>query len=314
MKAMHSILGVLATLALAGCSANTGGSSPEQTEVGTSSDQAITVFDCQKQVGDCVKAAKSFTDLATCTTKFQACTTQAAADLIGQGNLLKNCRDKANACLTGALTVTDIKACRGVYETCAADVTSTASDAVKGAVDAAQDAIDKAVDVATGVISGATDATSGALDALATCTTQADACLGKVVKTADVTACQTNFEKCAGAAVSLVDKVVAPLPIPTPSVIASTLSSCQDKATTCLATAVTSADISACKGTLTTCVKGVTSLADTTVNDVNALLPPVIQLPTPTKTVDCSTAAADCLLNLGNPLECANQAAACLTK
>jgi ribosomal protein S20 len=264
------------------------------------------------QVGTCVKGAKSFLDLGGCTAKFQACTTQAAADLAGQSNLLKNCRASANACLQGALTVSDIKACRTVFESCANDVQSTATDAVKEAIGAAKDAVDKATDVAVGVIQGASTVATGALDALSTCTKQADSCLAAVVSLNGISVCQASFEKCAGSAVALVDEVVKPLPIPTPTEIANTLAPCQSTAQACLKGAVTATDISACKGALQTCVKNVTSVADSTVDDVNKLLPPAIQLPTPTETVDCSTAATECLLKLGNPLDCAAQAAKCL--
>src|ERR1043165_6061898 len=116
MNAVKYMVGIVAALSLGGCAANTG-SSTEPTEAvtgTTSSEQAITVADCQTQVASCVKSAKSFLDLGGCTTKFQSCTTQAAADLVGQSNLLKTCRAKSDACLAAAVTLGDIKACRGL--------------------------------------------------------------------------------------------------------------------------------------------------------------------------------------------------------
>jgi hypothetical protein len=314
MNALKQMFGVVVVLSLGGCAADAGSSTvPERSEtVSATSEQALTIVDCQNQVASCVKSAKSFLDLGGCTASFQACTTQAAADLAGQSNLLKSCRTSANACLQGALTLSDIKACRSVFDACAADVQSTATDAVAEAIKAAKDAIDKATNIAVGVIQDASGVATGALDALATCTKQADSCLAAVVSLNGISTCQASFEKCAGAAVALVDKVVAPLPVPTPTEIANALAPCQTKAQACLKGAVTATDISACQGALQTCVKNVTSVADSTVDDVNKLLPPAIQLPTPTQTVDCSTAATQCLLNLGNPIDCANQAAKCL--
>jgi len=300
---------------LAGCG-TTGSDKQEPTALVTgSTEQSITVVDCQRQAGSCAKSAKSFLDLAACTAKFQSCTVQAATDLLGQGNLLKNCRTKADACLEGALTVTDISACRSVYEACASDVTETAGGVLTDAVGIAKDTIDKATDLALGVINAATGATGGALEALSSCEAKANTCLTGVVKVSDVSSCQDVFETCVGGAVSLVDKVAASLPIPSPSEVAADFAACQTQTQACLKGAITETDISACKGTLQTCVKGATTVADSAVDDLNKLLPPIIQVPTPSGTVDCAAAATKCLLTLGaNPVTCATQATQCLTK
>src|SRR5262249_54493595 len=116
-------------------------------------------------------------------------------------------------------------------------------------------------------------------------------------------------------AVSLADEVVGDLPIPKPSDIAKDFQECQDQSTQCLKGAITLTDISACKTTLQACVKGATKVADTTVDDVNKLLPRFIQIPTPTQATDCTAAATQCLLQFGaNPIACAQQATQCLTK
>ena len=127
MKATYTLF-ISATLAtLMGCSADPGTSEPtDAVETGTSQD-AVTLVDCQKQVTACTLAAKSLSDLGRCTAQFQGCTTQAAADLVGQGSLLTNCRSAANKCLEGALTAADITKCRGLFDACATDVATTAT-------------------------------------------------------------------------------------------------------------------------------------------------------------------------------------------
>jgi hypothetical protein len=313
MDTVKYLVGTVAVLTLGGCAVDSGGSTQSAEGLAaTQSEQALTAADCQGQVASCVKAAKSFVDLGGCTTKFQSCTAQAALDLASQSNLLKNCRAQSDSCLTAALTPADIKACRTRYQTCASDVQSTATDGLAAAVAGAKEAFEKAAQTAAGVIHGATSAAGDALGALSACTTAANQCLSDAVVLKDITVCQTSFQTCAGSAVALVDEIVAPLPVPTPTEIASTLGPCQDRAKVCLAHAITLTDIGACKGTLQTCVKGVTTLGDSTVDQVNKLLPPIIQLPTPGNAVDCTAATTDCLLKLGNPLDCAAGTAKCL--
>jgi len=307
---------MIATLGTkAGCSASPseGSDTASEPAVTATTAQSVTVIDCQRQAGSCVKAAKSFTDLGACTANFQSCVAQAALDATGQSTLLKDCRAKSDACLKGALTVSDLSACRSVFEACTVDVASTADGALQTAIDAAKDAITKATQVAQGVIEGASTVAGDALGAVAACETKANACLKGVVKTEDVSACQDVFETCVGNAVSLVDEVVGALPIPSPTEVAKDFQGCQTQSTACLKGAITLTDISACKTTLQTCVKNATTVADTAVDDVNKLLPPFIQIPTPSATADCTAAATACLLKFGaNPITCATQATQCL--
>jgi hypothetical protein len=314
MKALRNVWTLVALGALTGCgTVGESAGSDQGSTVGTAS-QAATLADCQKQVATCSLAAKSFADFAGCTVKFQACTTQAAADLVGEGKLLASCRTQSTACLDGALTSLDIKACRDVYTSCAKDVQASATTLLKDAVGAAQDAIDKTLTTATDTIQGAQGATSGALDALAACEKDAGTCLTAALTPNGVTVCRTSFESCVGKAEALVNKVTDPLPGPTPGQLIDGLTSCQDKSIACLKTAVTSLDITACQSSLQSCVGTATKLVDQTVNDLNGALPPVLQLPSPTKPIDCTAAASACLLQLKNPIDCATQAAACLTK
>jgi hypothetical protein len=312
MKTISQILMLAAVGTLTGCGANPSDGTEASAQTTSSTKEAVTVIDCQRQVGTCVKAAKKFTDLAACTTGFASCTAQAAADAVDQPNLLANCRSKADSCLKGAVTLTDISSCRSVYEACASDVTSTAGDALKDAVGAAQSIITAATNAAAGVIGDATGATGAALDALSACTAKANQCLDGALSVSDVTPCQDVFETCVSNAVTLVNKVTSELPVPTPAQIASDLSACQASSVSCLDGALSVSDISSCKTTLQTCVSGATTVVDTAVGDVNKLLPPGVSIPAPSKALNCTTAATNCLLQLGNPLDCANKAAQCL--
>jgi hypothetical protein len=314
MKTLRNGFVFAALLSLTACSgAET--SSPETIEptavadeTAVASAQEVTIFDCQRQVAQCTLSARSFFDLGRCTTQFQGCTAQAAADLLGQSNLLKDCRTSANACLEGAVTLSDVTACRNVFESCAGDVQETVGGVVKTAVDAAKDAIGIAVDVAIDTIGAAGDLAGGAIDAVEACQAQSLQCLEGVVTVSDVSECRDVFDECVGGAVSLVDDLVAPLPGPTPTELIDGFADCQAKSESCLGGALTLTDLTACQTTLQTCVQDATDLVKGTVDDVNQILP----LPLPTQPLDCTAQAAQCLLSFGNPLTCAEQATQCL--
>ena len=313
MNSVKRIWALGAVAALSGCAAEPVEPAPSDVAVqsGTTS-QAVTVLDCQRDVATCTRAAKSFQDFGTCTTTFQSCAAQAARDLAGQSTLLVTCQAKANKCLQGAITVSDISACRGIFQVCTANVSTTANEVLATALKSAKDAITATSDIATGLISGAGGVVGGALDALGICENQASTCLKSAVTVGDLAPCRTAFDKCAGAAVKLVDSTVASLPVPTPTQVVASFAQCQAESTACLTGAVTVADVSACKGVLSTCVKNVSALADTVVTTASTVLP--VKVPTPTQTLACGAALTDCLLKLGNPLDCTTQATACLTK
>jgi hypothetical protein len=314
MKATYTLF-ISATLAtLMGCSADPGTSEPiESIDVGTSQD-AVTLVDCQKQVTACTLAAKSLSDLGRCTAQFQGCTTQAATDLIGQGNLLANCRASANKCLEGALTSVDISKCRGLFESCSKDVVSTANTALGDAIATAQSAVQKTTQAAIDIINGAGTAATGALDAVNACVKESNQCFSGSTLPVNVTGCQQAAEACINHALDLATKVTDPLPGPNPTQIATGLAQCQSSINACLDKAITSVDVAACNGALQLCVKNTSGFVDQTVNDINTLLPPFFQLPSLTKPVDCASQAAQCLLAMKSPLDCANQATTCLTK
>jgi hypothetical protein len=314
MKATYTLF-ISATLAtLMGCSADPGTSDPtESIEVGTSQ-EAVTLIDCQKQVTACTLAAKSLSDLGRCTAQFQGCTTQAAADLIGQGGLLTDCRSAANKCLEGALTSADITKCRGLFETCTKDVASTANTALSDAIGTAKTAVQKTTQAALDILTGAGTAATGALDAVNACVKESNQCFSGATLPVNVAGCQQAAEACINHAVSLVNTVTDPLPGPNPGEIAAGLTQCQSSVTACLDKAISSVDVAACNGALQLCVKNTSGFVDQTVNDINTLLPPFFQLPTLTKPVDCASQAAQCLLALKSPLDCASQATTCLTK
>ena len=314
MKAMHSLF-ITATLAsLFGCATEPASSDPGDSVATGSSQEAVTLVDCQKQVSACTLAAKSLSDLGHCTAQFEGCTTQAAADLVGHGSLLDNCRAAANKCLDGALTTLDIANCRNVFDSCAADAQSAANTAIGDAIAAAKSTVGKVTQTAIDTINAATGATTGALDAVNECVKDSNACLSGATLLTDVTQCEKAAESCINRAVTLVNNVTDPLPGPNPGQIANALSQCQTGVTSCLDQAVSATGVAACQGALQLCVKNATGIVDQTVNDLNGLIPAPFGLPSPTKPIDCVSAAAQCLLKMSSPLDCATQALACVTK
>lgn len=311
MKTLHTVMTFAALFTLGACSSEPTESTP--TTTGSSTEQ-ITVLDCQKQVTTCTRAAKSFSDFAKCTTDLASCTAQAALDITGQGNLLANCRAKADTCLKGAVSVSDISSCRDIYAVCTADIADATDGALSDALKVAQDAVNKAAQLATDTINAATGDVSKALDAVGACESKATSCLKAVVKLGDISTCEDTFDTCTSKAVSLIGTVASSLPLPTPSKVLDGLTQCQDQSTACLKGAVTVSDVSACKSVLQTCVKNAASIVDNTVSGITSILPLPVKVPGVGQTVDCTSTLAECLLKLGNPADCAAQAAACETK
>ncbi|HEX4337657.1 MAG TPA: hypothetical protein VH062_17205 [Polyangiaceae bacterium] len=315
MKSLNTLMTLAALFTLGACSTEpVGSSSPTAGATGTSQED-LMIQDCQKQLVSCTKAAHSLTEFGKCTADLTSCTTQSALDVVGQGNLLTNCRTKANTCLKGAVSVSDISSCREIFGACTSDLGDAADGVLGTAIKTATDAIGKAGDLATSTINTATGDVGKALDAVGACETSANSCLKGVVKAGDVTSCEKVFDTCTSNAISLVDTIVAPLPIPTPSQVIGSLSSCQDQSTACLKGALTITDVSACRNVLQTCVKDAASVVDSTITGVTSILPlPLPKLPGVGQTVDCTSGLAECLLKLGNPVDCATQATACETK
>jgi len=314
MKAMHSLFITAALSTLVGCGSAPSSGEPTDSVVTGSSQESVTLVDCQKQVSACTLAAKSLSDLGHCTAQFEGCTTQAAADLVGHGSLLDNCRAAANKCLDGALTSLDISKCRSVFDSCASDAQTAATNALGDAISAAKSTVGKVTQTAIDTINAATGATTGALDAVNECVKDSNACLSGATILADVTQCEQAAQSCVNHAVTLVDNLTNPLPGPNPGQIANGLTQCQTEVTSCLDKAVSSVGVAACQGALQLCVKNATGIVDQTVNDLNGLIPAPFGLPSPTKPIDCVSAAAQCLLNMSSPLDCATQAIKCVTQ
>jgi hypothetical protein len=302
-----------ALFTLGACSTEPASSSSAPGVTGVSEDY-LTIGDCQKQLVTCTHAARSLSDFAKCTADLTSCTTQSALDVVGQGTLLTNCRTKANTCLTGAVSSSDISSCREIFGACSTDVGTAADDLLGTAIKTAGDAISKAGALATSTIDTATGDVSKALDAVGACETQANTCLESVVKTADIAPCEQVFDTCTSKAISLVGSVTAPLPIPAPSQVLGGLSQCQAASTSCLKGAVTVSDVSSCRGVLQTCVKNASSVVDGAVSGVTSILPLPVKVPGVGQTVDCTSNLAECLLKLGNPIDCASQTGTCVTK
>ncbi len=312
MNSIKYTLCLLMGVALVGCASGEPGYGEEAVSDLGASQESVTVGDCRRQVTMCVQRANSLRELGGCTAKFEACSTQAVADAAGQGNLLKECRDSANACLDGAITVTDIRACRSVLKSCVDDVATVGTSAVSDAIDLAKDAIADATSVTIDVIGGVSDVADGALDAVDTCSSEALSCVDRALTVGGVRSCRASFEKCLGSAIDLVDDAIAILPIPPVGQIASSLAPCQKNAIKCLSGAITVTDISACRTTLQSCVQGVTSVADGLVDEINDLLPGIVQIPKPGNAVDCTLTTATCLLKNLTPIKCAAEAANCI--
>ena len=51
-----------------------------------------------------------------------------------------------------------------------------------------------------------------------------------------------------------------------------------------------------------------------TISDVTKIVGLPVKVPGVGQTVDCTTSLTECLLKLGNPLDCAAQAQSCVTK
>lgn len=230
MKFTKRALWMLALLGGGGCAADAVPQSESEPVIGET-EQAITIFDCQGELAQCVRQARGLRGLGECTTAFAECNAQAANDLLDEQEILNDCRAEADTCLNSALTSGDIRACRGIYRTCADSAIATAGAVLDNAVDLAEDAIQQTADAATNVITGAAGLTSDAFGLLQQCRDDANECLDGVSSTADVSACKAIFDGCASDAVDLVDSTVQPVLDPAVDVL-----TCNAQFSTCVLT------------------------------------------------------------------------------
>jgi hypothetical protein len=210
MKVTKRVQWLLALSICGGCAAEA--PAPESNEVAANevaaSEQAVSLFDCQGDLVRCIGSARGIRGLAECTTNFTTCNAQAAQDLLDQQNILTDCRASADTCLRSAITAGDIRACRGIYTTCAQDAIETAAGVLDTAIDTAQDAIDQTFDTAHGLIGTALGFTGDAFGVLDQCRADATHCIEAATTTARVSECKVIFDGCASDAVDLVDSLL----------------------------------------------------------------------------------------------------------
>lgn len=298
MKSMQRVFGLAAVAAaMMGCGAET-----TQTSEASISKQAVTVVECGTQLAQCTLAARGFRALGACSTAFTDCNAQAAEDLLDVEDLLADCRAESQDCLQGAVSLSDIRSCRSVFDACSGDVLDAADAVVGDAVDTAQDAIDEAAAAAIDIINSASGAAGDALALVNTCRESSTDCLTAADSVSDVLACEEVFEECALDAVDLASELVEELPGPTPAEILAAVDACTAKSDDCLSGAVTVTDISACRAVLTDCVDAAAGIVESTVGE----------LPTPVEVIDCNVGLTQCLLTSLNPVACINEANECL--
>jgi hypothetical protein len=151
-----------------------------------------------------------------------------------------------------------------------------------------------------------------ALGGVRTCRDQVTECLDGVVNDLDIAACAEDLDQCVDGVVAVIDPALDPLPGPSPSGILTGTDACRSDAKDCLIGALNLSDVSACGDLLGTCVDDATAIVDDTVDDVNDILDP-LTVPTPSVVVDCALQLTECLANLGDPFDCAEQAQICAT-
>ncbi len=298
MKSMQRVFVMTAVAAMVGCGAET---APETSSV---SQQAVTVVECGTQLAQCTLAARGFRALGACSEAFTDCNAQAAADLLDVEDLLVDCREDSEACIRGAVSLSDIRACRDVFNSCSADVLDAADDVVGDAVDAAQEAIDEAAAAAIDIIDNATGAAGDALVLVNTCREASTDCLTSADNVDEVLECQEVFEQCALDAVDLASELVEPLPGPTPAEIVAAVEDCTAESDECIQGALSITDISACRAVLSACVDAAAGIVEGTIEE--------LPIPTPAEVIDCNVGLTQCLLTSLNPVACINEANECL--
>ncbi|HET9954588.1 MAG TPA: hypothetical protein VFQ61_08790 [Polyangiaceae bacterium] len=120
-----------------------------------------------------------------------------------QAQIVAECRNTTKDCLKGAVTVTDIRACREVFTACAGDAIDLVDSGLAEAIDLAEHAVDITVDQATGLLGDVGGLTSHALNAVDECRAGVTQCLSGVVSVSDISKCQEVFDACVGGAMSV---------------------------------------------------------------------------------------------------------------
>jgi hypothetical protein len=308
MKAIKRVFMAVCVAAVGGCAAE---QPPQSTDLElpqvASTEQAVTLRECQVSLATCVRGARGLIALAECTADFGECNVQAIADLSEERETLADCTAAANTCLNNADNTTEVAACRAAYRECANDVVTTGIDS---AIDAAEDAIADAFDAAVDAIGTVAEAA----DALNECREDARDCLTAADSVANATECREDFVECSADAVAIAEGLIEPLPGPTPSEVIEGFEDCRAETATCLQTAINDREIAFCGEALEACVGDATDLVTGTIEDIDDLaddlLPPGV--PTPGDILNCNLELTACLLEFTPAPLCAADALECL--
>lgn len=152
-----------------------------------------------------------------------------------------------------------------------------------------------------------------ALAGVKTCRDEVITCVDAAVTDLDVGTCASSLDACVDGVVDIIDPVLDPLPGPNGSGIVAATDVCRADARDCLAGALSLNDISACGDVLGVCIDGIEVIVDATVDDVNGIIDP-LAVPKPGEVIDCTLELAQCLADLQNPFDCAEQARICASQ
>jgi len=275
-----------------------------------SSEQGLSVADCRQDLSGCLSATGGVTGSDQCTLDFESCFSQATQGNVGQGQLVAECRATADDCLDAALNPTDIGACGDGLVECADDVRSDP----RGFFPLVRPLVSRVLVTGVRTLRGLVDVSAAlpaaALSGVKICRDEVVTCLDGAVSDLDIGTCADSLDVCVDGVVDVIDPIVDPLPGPSGSGIVAATDACRGDARDCLAGAVSLGDISACSDLLGACVDGIDAIVGETVDDVNDIIDP-LAVPQPEELVDCTLDLVECLADLQNPFDCAEQARLC---
>lgn len=302
-------------LALGACLAAVGCMGKSDRDGAVALDEAsqaqTTLSDCESELTSCIQNANgSLGDRAQCAVDLQSCLGDAVADRVGRADLLADCRDSADRCLSAAVSLTDVRVCKGVYAECSQD----ALDEARTLVDDAQRGIQSTFDAALASVSGVRGVTGRTVGALRGCRASANICLDGALTALDVSSCSDVFDACIDGAIDVIDPIIDPLP--GPRQIFDATAECRTSAKDCLRGALDALDIRACRDLIGSCVDDARGLVDVVVDEANGVidgvLPGAPDVPRPGEILDCSGSLLSCLGSSTGPFDCAADARDCL--
>ena len=234
----------------------------------------------------------------------------------GQGLSAAECRRELSSCLSNPGGVSDVDQCTVDFEDC---LSQAAPDPVGQARPFAilRPLVSRVVSTGTRTLRGLVDVAdalpAAALAGVRACRDEVVTCLDAAVTDLDVGICADSLDGCVGGVVDIIDPVLDPLPGPNGSGIVAATDACRADARGCLVGALSLNDISACSAVLGACVDGIEVIVDASVDDVNAIIDP-LAVPKPGEVIDCTLELAQCLVDLQNPFDCAEQARICASQ